>query len=136
MHDAFGSHIYTFSYVPLTYSLSGRQISVSLLVPINFNIIHTCVSIHNNNAYLVLGDSQNCFHLAATSMITYEFFDWKTYCQELHSICMYVCIYMCAYIYIHTFMQFCLYPSIHTCLPTSIHTDSCMYVYIHAYIHV
>ena len=78
MYYAFCNHIYV--SVPLMYSPFGRHISFSLSTAINFNIIHTCVSIHNTNASKVLSDSHKYFHLTVifvllTSMITYVFFD-------------------------------------------------------------
>ena len=49
---AFGNHIYTFSSMPLMFSLFGKHISFSFFIQINFNIIHICASIHSTNAYL------------------------------------------------------------------------------------
>ena len=48
---AFGNYMYTFSFVPLMYSLFGKHISFSLFIQINFKIIHTYVSIHSTNTY-------------------------------------------------------------------------------------
>ena len=135
MHLA--TRIYTFSSVLLMYSWFIRHISFSLFMPINFNIIHTYVSIHDTSAYWVLSNSYKYFYFGShiclfIPMITYVFYDWKTYCQELHSVCMYVHIYICAHKDIHLCSSAYIWPSMHAYL----HTDSCMYVYIHAYIQV
>ena len=144
IYYAFGNHIYTFLYVPHMYYLFGRHISYSLFMPINLNITHTCIY----TQYLCLLGvkwhlqifSFHSYICSFISMITYVFFDWKTYYQKLHSACVYICICVCAHTYIHSCSSAYIHPSMHICLPTSIHpyihTESCMYVYIHAYIHV
>ena len=92
-------------------------------------------------------------------MITYVFFDWRTYFQEIHSVCMYIYVYVYLYIYIHTFINAvlpisihpcisihaCLHPStyiqIQSCMPkcllTYIHTNGSLSpYYVHAYVHI
>ena len=107
------------------YSLFGRHISSFLFMPINFNIIHTCVSIHNTKAYSMLGDSHKYFHLAAiivfffTFVIPYVFFDWKTNGQKLHSVCM----HMYVWTYIHTVQPISIHANISAYIHQSTHGD-------------
>ena len=152
MYNTFGNHIYILSSVPLIYSLFSRHISFSLFMSITFNIIHTCVSIHNTNTYLVLNDSK-IFSLAAIFVLWYlwslmyslierhaarNYTMYAYICEHIHT-CSSACIHPYMYTYIHVF----LHPSthiyihavyLHTCIYTCI--VSCMSPYIHTKIHI
>ena len=148
MYYAFGNHIYTFPSVPLRYFLFGRHISFSVFMPNNFNIIHTCVSIHNTYVYQMLSNIHNYFYLAGIFVLSYlwllMYFCFKdilpgiTFCIHVSMIC------ICAHTYIHAVLPISIHPGIHTCIhasmPKSLHphipTHSCMYVYImHIYMY-
>ena len=117
---AFGNYIYPFSSVTLMYSLFGRHISFSLFMPINLNIIHTCVSICNINAYSVWSDSHKYYHLVAIFVVSHL---WsltnslmeRHIARNLHFIC------MCA-IHTHSCSSAYIHPSMHTYM--SVHTHS------------
>ena len=116
-----GNHIYVFSSLPLMYL---ADISFSLFMPIYFNIIHTCVSSHNTNAYYVLSNIYKYFsfggHICSFMfVVTYVCFDWKT--LRGIAICMHVCMYVCMSVCV------CIYVCVCTYVHTYIHTS-----YIHA----
>ena len=134
------SHLYHFCFLCLADKFS-------LFMPVNDNIIYTCASINNSNALLGVKWQSQIFsfgsHICSLiSMLSYIFHDWKAYCQELHSVCMYVYIYVCTYI--HTFLQFCLYPSMHTYIHVWLHPSiqihvcisTCKHIYMFRLMHV
>ena len=139
----FGNYIYTFSSVPLMYSLFGKHISFSLFIQINFNIIHTCTSIHSSNTYYVLSDSHKYSYLASIFVLSYL---WSLMYslierQIARNYILYVCMYVCMYIYImymsaHKYIHSCssahIHPSMHTYICTYIHV--CLHPSIHTYI--
>ena len=119
-------------------------------MPINFNIIHTCVSINNTNAYKVLSDSHKYFYLQAIFVLSYLQSLMYSLIDKLPRIifcthvCMYVHMYVCMYvymhihIYIHVVLPFFIHPYIHVCLHPSINTcmqiHVCMSTYMHIYL--
>ena len=143
MYYAFGNHIYTFSSVPHKYSFFCRHISFSVFMQINFNILHTYVSIYNTNAYYVLSDCHKYFYLVAIFVLSYLWSLIFSLKDKLPGItfCMWGCMYMSAHTHIHscssayihssmhTYIHVCLHPSIHTytqthvCMSTYIYTD-------------
>ena len=83
-----------------------------------WNYTHMCIFTNSTNAYYVLSDRNNIL-IWQQYFILHIFYHlciphWKMSCQELHSVCMYACMYL------HT----CTY--IHIYLPTYIHTDTYM----------
>ena len=141
IYYAFHNHIYTFSSVPLKYALFARHISFSLFMLINFNIIHTCISIHNTKAYQVLSDSHKYFHLPAI----FFFHVCDTFCilwlKDLFqgiTFHMHVClhVYICVHMHIHS----CRSAYIHLSIHTHIHTYIQIYIQIHVcmskYMHI
>ena len=72
MYDAFGNHIVLSYLCHLCIPCLADRFLFPLFMPINFNIIHTCISVHNTNAYLVLCDSHKYFHLAAVFDLSYQ----------------------------------------------------------------
>ena len=124
-----------------------QKISFFLFMPINFNIIHTCVSIQNTNAYKVLNESQQYFHLAAIFVLSHL-------CSLMYSLIkdillgliffMHACkhIYVCTYIhtYMHpcssAFIHSCIYAYIQVCLhDPAIHSQLCTYRFMYVSLH-
>ena len=107
--------------------------------------MHTCVSIHNTNAYFILSDSHKYFYLPDIfillhvwslmySLIEILFFPGITF--YIHA-----CMYMIVCTYIHSCSSAYGNPCMHACihLPTSIHPYInilvCMSTYMHIYLY-
>ena len=132
MYYTFGNHIYTFPSVPLMYSSFGRDISFSLSVPRNFNIINTHLSLHSINwqSQILLLGSCICSFI---SMITYVFFE--RHIARYHIL--YACMYMYLCTYIHPYSSGYIHPCIHTCLIyLSIHTYIQNHVCVSTYVNI
>ena len=73
-------------------------------MPITFEIVHTCVSIHIVNTYEVLCDNCKYFtfgnHICSlTSMIIYVFFPVQTYLVFSHLCQLLEIVHMCEYLH-------------------------------------
>ena len=89
---------------------------------INFNFIHTCVSILNTYDYWVLSDSHKYFHI-------YD----HLYMLWLKDI--FPGITFCMHVYTHTYIHTGLPISIHPCIYSYIQILVCMSTHMHKYIY-
>ena len=67
----FGSLICFLTSATTSVFLVGLHISFSLFMPVTFEIIFTCVSLQNTNAYLVLSASYKYSHLEALFVVSH-----------------------------------------------------------------
>ena len=120
---------------PLTYFLFGRHISLFLFMPISFEIICTCLFIHNNNVHEMLSDIPDifiwqpgfffhiCDHLCIPCLT--DKFPGIIFCLY---ICKYACQCSCMHIYICMYVYMC--PCMHICIFDGRHVRQCAYVYM------